>query len=162
MNTSVKREHSIGALFTVLLFGMFVLFLLLMILFSARAYQAAVDSQDKNYNLYTVMSYVTTKLRQHDSPDRVFPGKLQDREALCLLDEIDGQSYTTYIFMDGQELKELFTASSTEAVPAMGTAIASMNSFSVEETEEGFYRIFMEDTEGASCSLILHPGSPLS
>lgn len=160
MNRFVRKDHSIDMLFSVLLFGMYVLFLLLILLFGARAYQTAVRGTDENYNLRTAMSYLTVKIRQHDNGRDVFLQELDGMQALCMADEINDRTYLTCIYLYDGELKELFTASDSNASPSMGTDIAALNSFVIEETPEGFYRISMEDTCGTSGSLLIHPGAP--
>lgn len=160
MNRTARKDHSVDLLFSILLFGMYVLFLLLMLLFAAKAYQNAVKGTDENYNLRTAMSYITVKIRQHDNGQDVFLGDLQGTEALCLTDTIDEEIYTTYIYLYDGQLKELFTPEGSMASLSMGTTIASLNSFLIEETPEKFYRISMEDTNGATGSFLIHPGAP--
>lgn len=161
MNHYARKEHSIDLLFSILLFGIYVLFLLLMLLFAAKAYQHAVKGTEENYNLRTAMSYLTVKIRQHDNGRNVFLGEFQGTEALCLTDEMEGETYTTYIYLYDGKLKELFTADGSHVSLSMGTDIASLNSFIIEETPEEFYLITMEDTNGITGSVLLHPGAPV-
>lgn len=160
MKHSSGREHSIGTVFSVILFALFLLFLLLFLLFGAKVYQASVKGNNENNNLYTAASYLTTKFRQHDTQERIFSGTCMEQPALCMEDTIDGKTYVTYIYLLNGELKELFTASNISPVPEMGTDIAQLKNFSVEETPEGFYSISLEDPEGHTCSFLLHSGPP--
>lgn len=160
MNRSARKDHSVDLLFSIFLFGMYVLFLLLMLLFSARAYQQAVKGTEENYNLRTAMSYLTVKIRQHDNGQDVSLTDFHGTEALCLMDEIEGTEYAAYIYLYDGQLKELFTTAGSTASLSMGTNIASLDSFIIEETPEGFYRISMEDTSGAAASFLIHPGAP--
>lgn len=154
------RKHSVENLFSVLLFGLFVLFLLLMLLFCALAYRTAVEGTEENNNLRTAQAYITTKFHQHDAHGETFLGTLQNKKALCFKDIIENEEYITYIYLQDNELKELFTASGSEAPPEMGTAVASLVSFEAKQTEEGYYRIIMEDDRGTRCDFLLHPGPP--
>ena len=52
--------------------GVFVLFLILMLLFSARIYQQTVKQTDSDSELGTAATYLTTKFRQHDRGDEIF------------------------------------------------------------------------------------------
>ncbi len=160
MNRSAKKNHSVDFLFSILLFGVYVLFLLLMLLSSARAYQNAVRGTEENYNLRTAMSYLTVKIRQHDNGKDISLSDFQGTEAICLEDEIQGRKLTTYIYLYDGQLKELFTPASSTASLSMGTDIASLDSFIIEETAEGFFRISMEDTNGTAASFLIHPGPP--
>ena len=73
MNHRKNTGHSVSSLFSLLLFGVFVLFLILMLLFSARIYQQTVKQTDSDSELGTAATYLTTKFRQHDSGDEIFP-----------------------------------------------------------------------------------------
>ena len=48
MNSSNSRKHPIDNIFTVVLLGFFLIFLLLMILFSTQAYRTAVAGNQEN------------------------------------------------------------------------------------------------------------------
>ena len=73
MNHRKNTGHSVSSLFSLLLFGVFVLFLILMLLFSARIYQQTVKQTDSDSELGTAATYLTTKYRQHDRGDEIFP-----------------------------------------------------------------------------------------
>lgn len=159
MNHSVKKEHSVDSFFSLLLFGLFVLFLLLLLLFSAEVYHSCVKGQEENNNLHTAMVYITTKFRQHDNA-QIQTEDFYGMDALCFSDTIDGQEYITSLYLADNQLKELFTARDSQASPDMGMPIAALKSFSVEETESGLCRITMTDENNETARLLLHPGPP--
>lgn len=160
MRQRSKKQHSVDSLFSLLLFAVFVVFLLLLLLFSAQTYRASVRGLEENNNLRTAAAYITTKFRQHDRDGNIFPGDFRGIPALCFRETIQDKEYTTYLYLQDNTLKELFTASGSDADPEMGTPIARLNSFSCEVQEEAFYRISMEDTEGRTSSFLLHAGPP--
>lgn len=162
MNRNSRRSHSIDTLFVITLLGLFLIFLLMMLLFSTQAYRTAVEGNQENNNLYTASAYITEKFRQHDSSQSVFLDTLDNLPAFCMTDTIDGTSYVTYIYLLDHQLKELFTAKGNVPSPEMGTSIASLETFQAEETSEGFYRISMEDLQGHTTSLLFHPGPPVT
>ena len=53
LNRSSSRSHSVCRLFTVVLLGLLLIFLLVMLLFSAQAYRTATKGTQQNNNLYT-------------------------------------------------------------------------------------------------------------
>lgn len=57
MNHRKNTGHSVSSLFSLLLFGVFVLFLILMLLFSARIYQQTVKQTDSDSELGTAATY---------------------------------------------------------------------------------------------------------
>lgn len=108
MNRNSRRSHSIDTLFVITLLGLFLIFLLMMLLFSTQAYRTAVEGNQENNNLYTASAYITEKFRQHDSSQSVSLDTLDNLPAFCMTDTIDGTSYVTYIYLLDHQLKELF------------------------------------------------------
>lgn len=131
MNHRKNTGHSVSSLFSLLLFGVFVLFLILMLLFSARIYQQTVKQTDSDSELGTAATYLTTKFRQHDRGDEIFSGSLDDIPALCFRDDIKGKEYITYIYLKNDSLMELFTAKGSQASSDAGTVISQLFRFPV-------------------------------
>ncbi len=160
MNRSKRRPHSIDSLFTMLLFGLYALFILLILLFAARLYRINVHSFTENQNLHTAMDYIAAKFRQHEKAEDVF---IEDNDAgkcLCFRDSYDGISYITYLYFDGKNLKELFTLESLEPPFAMGTPLSSLSSFAVNELPSGLISVTLSGDDDRSSTLVLHPGPP--
>ena len=151
MKLKKNTDHSISSLFSLLLFGIFVLFLMLMLLFSARIYQQTVKQTDSDSELGTAITYLTTKFRQHDQADEIFSGTLDGTPALCFRDKINEKDY-----LKDENLMELFTASDSQASSSAGTVISSLSDFQVKEMEHGFYRLSLENTSGVSTQFLLH------
>ena len=162
MNATHANRHFADSFFSLVLFGMFVLFLLLLLLFSGETYQAAMRGLEENQNLRTAAAYITTKFHQHDSLENTSVLEFQDMPALCFTDTIEGQEYHTYIYLQDQTLKELFTAADSHASADMGTPIAELLSFEVSEASDGLYEITMTDKNNAVSQFFLHPGSPVT
>ena len=160
MNRRFSRKHTIDSLAALLLFAMYVLFLVFLLLFGAGSYQASVKGLNTNNSLYTAASYITTKFRQHAQPGNSTLTEVQGNTALCFLENIKGKEYSTYIYFDNGYLKELFTASDSQADFSMGTSIAQLDDFCVEQTAEDFFRVTLTDTAGLISSFLLHPGVP--
>ena len=152
MKLKKNTDHSISSLFSLLLFGIFVLFLMLMLLFSARIYQQTVKQTDSDSELGTAITYLTTKFRQHDQADEIFSGTLDGTPALCFRDKINEKDYITYIYLKDENLMELFTASDSQASSSAGTVISSLSDFQVKEME----RLSLENTSGVSTQFLLH------
>ena len=160
MNRSEHSRHPIDNLFTIVLLGLFLTFLLLMLLFSAQAYRTAVSGNQENNNLYTASAYITAKFRQHDDAQSISVDTLEGSPAFCMTDTVNCTQYVTYIYLKDQHLKELFTAAGNTPSTQMGTDIASLNDFQIQQEAEGFYRITLEDIDGNKSSLLLHCGGP--
>ena len=148
MKKRLIARHPVAELASLLLFGIFVLFLLLMLLFSARIYQQTVKNTNAENTLGTAVSYLTTKFRQHDTVNGIFTGKLDNLSALCFRDTLNDQDYITYIYLDQGNLKELFTSDSSSANASAGTTIAQLSDFQISESRPGFYSFELKDSEG--------------
>ena len=98
MKLTKNTNHSISSFSSLLLFGIFALFLMLMLLFSARLYQQTVKQTDSDSGLGTAVTYLSVKFRQHDQANGIFSGSLDGTPALCFRDEIKGKEYITYIY----------------------------------------------------------------
>lgn len=165
MNSAYRRKHSVGTLFTIALFCLFFIFLLLLLVFSAQAYRSAVEGKQRNRNLYTASAYLTVKFRQYDSKDQVHVQVIDLDEntqtpALCLTDTINGTDYITYIYLMDGHLKELFVAAGRLPAFEMGTKIADIKLFSIEEDKDDFFKITLEDVQDCQTHLLLHCGAP--
>ena len=156
MKLKKNTGHSISSLFSLLLFSVFALFLMLMLLFSARVYQQTVKQTDSDSGLGTAITYLTTKFRQHDQTDGIFTGTLDGVNALCFRDTIKGTDYITYIYLKDNSLMELFTAANSSAGSAAGTAIAKLSDFQAEALNDGFYRITLKNTSQITSQFLLH------
>lgn len=158
MISRFSKKHSIDTFAALLLFALYVLFLLFLLLFAAGNYRISVENQSTNQNLYTAVSYITTKFRQHDQPQGISLEQVQDIPALCFHETINETPYTTYIYFHENQLKELFTAEDSLADLSMGTPLAQLSSFQVEWIEQQFYQITLTDETGHSSCFLLHPG----
>ena len=138
MKLKKNTGHSISSLFSLLLFGVFALFLMLMLLFSARVYQQTVKQTDSDSGLGTAITYLTTKFRQHDQADGIFSGSLDDIPALCFRDTLKGKDYITYIYLKDGNLTELFTVADSQASASAGTSISQLSDFQAENLDNGF------------------------
>lgn len=158
MKKITRQEHPAAAMFTMLLFGIYVLFIMLMLLFSAKAYHTSVESKEENSNLHTAAAYVASKFHQHDEREDIFAEKFEGLDALCFRDEINGEEYVTRIYLQDTELKELFSAADASAGAGMGMVIAELKDFTAVDEGNGFFRISMEDCNGKTSSFLLHGG----
>ena len=159
MKKKYFSRHPVAELASLILFGIFTLFLLLMLLFSARIYQQTVKNTNAETTLGTAVSYITTKFRQHDTEGGVFNSTLDGLPALCFHDTLNDQEYTTYIYLDQGNLKELFTQNDSAANTSAGTTIAKLSDFQVTESSPGFYYLELKDSEGNEETFYLHQNS---
>ena len=159
MNRNPARKHSTDILFVLVLFLVFTSSALAVILLGARVYQSTSSRMESNYNVRTALAYVSEKIRQNDESGAVSLCELDGIPALTLSQRMEDTSYITYLYFQDGALKELLTEASREVSSEQGTAIISLKSFSVRETDDGFYSIHAENDQGETLSLLIHPRS---
>lgn len=160
MTVPSLKKHSVDSFAALLLFAMYVLFLLFLLLFGAGNYKASVNGLETNNNLYTATSYITTRFHQQTQTDPVSLEDFQGTKALCFRECISQKDYCTYIYFYEGALKELFTAADSQADLSMGTSLAQLSDFQIENIEDTFFRITLEDRTGHTSTFFLHPGLP--
>ena len=108
MRFQTKQKHMIDFLFPVALFFVFALSALTVILLAARIYQSTTESSSLNYTARTSLSYINEKIHQNDCDGAVYLDEFDGCQALVMEQAHNNERYYTYIYIYGQELKELF------------------------------------------------------
>ena len=156
-----QGQHAISSFSSLLLFFVFILFLLPVLILAAGAYQSSVEGKDVNDNLYTASTYLVTKFHQYDGEGHsIEKTDFGGYEALCFGTTVEGKAYRTYLYLTGGELKELYSRADSKAAPGMGSSIAHLSSFTIQEQEPGLFLFTLEDPTGRTCRVLLHAGLP--
>lgn len=155
-----QDRHAIDSAFTFLLLLVFMMFTLLLAAMGSSIYRNGVTYLDENYTTRTAVAYVSEKVRQHDESGCIFLTTIEDLPALALRDEIDGESYLTYIYYYEGALRELFVREDREALAAMGSEIVALASLSIEETDSAdgvpMLSVTAASEAGNELSLLIH------
>lgn len=101
-------------IFILLLLCVLALGSFLFIVFGAEIYQSVTQKADQNAQLRTVLSYITTKVRQNDVPETVQLRNKDGITALVLKNEEEGQTYYTWIYEYDGYLREVYVDEQTE------------------------------------------------
>lgn len=156
MNPRQRQNHFIDVLFTLGLLCVFAASALAVVLIGAHVYQSTAADMDANYTTRTSLSYVAEKVRQHNESGSISLGKIQDRDALILLETIEDKKYATYIYEDEGYLKELFIQKDKEPKKSQGESILEVTDFTIQEVSRGFFRFTATDRQKHSLSLLIH------
>ncbi len=140
---------------------MYVLFPPVLLLLVQGNYKASVNGTETNNNLYTATSYITTRFHQQTRGRSCVTGGFSGHQSsLFFRERISQKDYCTYIYFYEGALKELFTAADSHADLSMGTSLAQLSDFQIENIEDTFFRITLEDRTGHTSTFFLHPGLP--
>ena len=126
---------SIDILFSLTLFSVFAMAVLMVLLSGAQIYQNVVNDMTEQFESRTSISYITTKLHRCDSMNSVKVDMFGDGEAL-FLSEVgeDGRMYDTIIYLYEGNVKEQYVERGNSFPPSTGMTILSVHSmhFSIQ------------------------------
>lgn len=147
---TIKSNRSgIDMVFVLTVFVLFVCCLLASVLAFARVYKRLGDDIGKRFDTATAQTLVLQKLRSYDDAD-ISVGKSGDIAYLGFADMIDGESYMTYIYAYGGELKELFVPNDAPFSADSGNMLLPAEDFTAET--DGRTICFTVTCDGVSTS----------
>ena len=152
-----KDRGEAEVLFLLLLFGIFVLSALSVVLVGTKAYKKVQANMEENYTRRTGIAYVTEKIRQYDSENRISLKKIEGKDVLVLKKEGKGNFYVTYLYEEKHYLKELFLKEGQIPDFAYGQKILKIGGLSLTEEAHQIYRLVLEDENGQKTQVYLHP-----
>lgn len=155
MRFQIKRKHMIDFLFPVALFFVFALSALTVILLAARIYQNTTENSSLNYTSRTCLSYISEKVHQSNFHGNVYVGTFDGCEALIMEQLYENETYYTYIYAYGQELKELFTKKGVNVSASSGRTILEIHSFSIEQLSGNLFLFSCTDNKNQEASTII-------
>ena len=164
--TVLRRNHQkqekhfiVDILFVLALFGVFAVSALALVTIGADVYQHTVEDMGVNYESRTAVSYIMEKVRQNDTADSIFLTDLENVPALCMLSEIDEETYCTYLYLYDGHLKELFMREGAslggQVLPA-GTDIMDLQEFSLSYASDDLIRISLRTASGEDHTFYIH------
>ena len=155
MRFQTKQKHMIDFLFPVALFFVFALSALTVILLAARIYQSTTESSSLNYTARTSLSYINEKIHQNDCDGAVYLDEFDGCQALVMEQAHNNERYYTYIYIYGQELKELFIKEGVDVTASAGRTIMEIQDFSMEEISENLLKFSCVDNTNTKASTIV-------
>lgn len=154
MKSDTFNRHMIDLVFPVAVFFVFAASSLAVLILSARLYSTQTEKADNHYTTRTSLAYVNEKIRQGDTNGGIFIRKIEDRECLAIKSDMNGISYTTYIYAADGMLKELFVRDDAPLHLADARTIMEVNDFTMEEIGANLFRFTSADSDGNTSVLI--------
>ena len=143
-----EKHFIVDILFVLALFGVFAVSALALVTIGADVYESR-----------TAVSYIMEKVRQNDTADSIFLTDLENVPALCMLSEIDEETYCTYLYLYDGHLKELFMREGAslggQVLPA-GTDIMDLQEFSLSYASDDLIRISLRTASGEDHTFYIH------
>lgn len=150
------RKPDMGGLLALLLLGVFGVCVLSVLLTGADAYRGLTERDQAAYGRRTAAQYLTTRVRQADRWNGVSVEAFGEREALALTEEIDGETYVTWVYYDDGYIRELFTFAGADLTPEDGEKIIEAHDLKFSPGPTGREIIAeITDTDGKATQLVL-------
>ena len=152
-------------LYPLLLFAIIVLSLLFLVMTGTGLYSAVVDSQTRNREARAALSYLAARVHAADAAGAVSVGEgelylctandIQQRAALLLRENADGETYETRIYLYEGALREEYGTADAALDPQDSERIVDAKSFSIEQVRPG---LLVVSTEYGSADIALRSG----
>ncbi len=99
----------------------------------ARVYQNLTHQGQEDYNRRTCLQYLSTKLRQAQTPDSLELRPFGDGDALFLLERYGSRTFVTRIYCHDGWLMELFSIDDAGFSPEDGEKILPLDGLRIQE-----------------------------
>lgn len=132
-------RHNIEGVFILLLFAVFAVAVVLVLALGANSYKSLVERDDDAYNKRIITSYVSAKIRDHDTKGAVTaggfakPDEPDGIDTLHLYQTIEGQKFDVRIYYYKGYIYELFTTANNEIEPEAGSPIMEAQGLSFQK-----------------------------
>ena len=149
-NRSRAKRHITDVLFTLTLFAVFAAASLIVVFIGAEVYSATIKRADISFEINSTLSFVTTKIRQHDSLDAVRIDDVDGIPALVLTQAIGERYLETWIYHHDGVLRELPIIQGNEGALWLGAgaALVNVHYFSFAMPIDGLIEISARSEDG--------------
>ena len=137
------RERN-GSAVGLLMIGIAAVFLagfLLLVIFGAQSYKAAVAGKDANMSRRALQSYLSTAIKGFDREGAV---TIENRESGDVLVISDGSGYAIHIYCSGGELLEDYAPVGAELSAERAQVIGRTDSFSAVRGDDGTIYLYTD------------------
>ena len=147
--TRTKR-HITDVLFTLTLFCVFAAASLIVVFIGAEVYSAAINRADTGFEINTTLSFVSTKIRQHDNMGSVRIDSLEGADALVLEQHIGDMVFETWIYHHEGALREIVINRDNTQMLWLGAGqqLVDVYSFEFEKIHDGLIEMRAASANG--------------
>ena len=156
-----QKNHVVDLLFSLALFCVFAASALTIVIMGADVYQKSVNDMNRNSTIRTSLSYLSEKIHQNDAENGIRIDQLNDLPSLVLTQNLNGETYETWIYAYDGMLCEIMTDLENGFTPKEGQPILEIGSFSLEQNGSRII-LTVSDTQGNTSSLSVSPRSSIS
>lgn len=122
-----------GTLFTLLLFLVFLLCALFTVLTGGRVYENINTRMERNFSESVALQYIANKVRQGDEAGQVSVRTIEDTQVLELAQNLNGNTYVTWIYYLDGSIRELFAGADSGMGLADGLEVLECGGLELEQ-----------------------------
>ncbi|MBQ9648169.1 MAG: DUF4860 domain-containing protein [Oscillospiraceae bacterium] len=146
----MRRQTGAGAIASLILACVFGATLLLSLAAGAAVYRNVAARTEQGASTRVGLTYLTAKIHGGDRADAVHAGTFCGVDAVYLLQDMDGLTYETILYVYDGRLRELLCEQGWELEPADGEIITEAQSLTVTELADGLLRLVYTDGGGTT------------
>lgn len=135
----MKKEGGLSGIYTMAVAGFFLAGFFLTVVFGAQTYRQIVAGQTRNNQARALLSYISTCVRQNDTPGAVSVLEEEGRPVLSIADGDTG--YALRIYQEGDSLVEDYGEAGSQLYPAAAQTIGETRVFRIEELGGDTYAV---------------------
>ena len=143
-----RRQTGAGTIAALALTCVFGATLLLSLAAGAGVYRRVADRVERSAGDRVGLTYITAKIHSYDEEGTAFAGRFGGQDAVYLLQEVDGLTYETILYVYDGWLMELLCERGWELAPENGQTITQARALTVEEPEPGLLRLRYTGADG--------------
>lgn len=152
----MRRRGGAGTIAALLLCCVFGVAALLSLTAGAGIYRQVAQRTEDAGERRVGLTYLAAKVRGFDEAGKVLAGAFGDGDAVYLLQDIDGLTYETILYVHDGWLKELLCERGWELEPEDGQAITQARGLEAALTEEGLLRLAYTGGDGRTETAVLY------
>lgn len=152
----MRRRGGAGTIAALLLCCVFGVAALLSLTAGAGIYRQVAQRVEQSGERRVGLTYLSAKVRSFDEAGKVLTGTFGGGDALYLLQDIDGLTYETILYVHDGWLKELLCERGWELEPEDGQAITQARGLEAALTEEGLLRLAYTGGDGRTETAVLY------
>lgn len=169
ISTDREKHFIVDILFVLVLFGVFTVSALMLVMIGSEVYRRTVEDMSNNYETRTSVAYITEKIRQNDTApaentsymsNSISLSTLSGEPALVLTQNMNGETYCTYLYLYNGYLRELFIKAGSypgEDTLAAGQEIMELSALHMTQATDNLFSIQLTTPDGDTHSIFVSP-----
>lgn len=129
----MKKQHIIDTVFALLIFLLFTICIVSVLYAGSHVYNNIATKETEDYQQNIALHYFVEKVHQGKTKEAIQLVELDNTPALAIYQEYNEEQYVTYIYLDQQNIKELFIKITDTVTKADGNTIMNVKDLQMEK-----------------------------